>query len=74
MSGERLGIPSVGIMTEEFVSAAELMARVLGATEHRFAIIPHPISSASATELASAAQTAADRCAALLTSVPGDAR
>src|SRR3546814_20360462 len=28
VAGERLGIPSVGVMTTKFVSAAELMARV----------------------------------------------
>ena len=33
-------------MTERFVSAAALMARVLGMPEHRFAVIPHPVSSA----------------------------
>jgi hypothetical protein len=34
-------------MTTRFVSAAELMARVLGYPGYAFAVIPHPISSAS---------------------------
>ncbi len=34
-------------MTSRFVSAAELMARVLGFPGYSFAVIPHPISSAS---------------------------
>ncbi len=34
-------------MTENFVSAAELMGRVLGAPGYQFAIIDHPVSSAS---------------------------
>jgi hypothetical protein len=34
-------------MTTRFVSAAELMARVLGFPAYRFAVIAHPISSAS---------------------------
>lgn len=34
-------------MTTRFVSAAELMARVLGSPEYSFAVIPHPISSAN---------------------------
>lgn len=39
-------------MTQRFVSAAELMARVLGMPGYRFAVIGHPISSASDAELA----------------------
>ena len=34
-------------MTERFVSAAELMARVLGMPGYPFVVIPHPVSSAS---------------------------
>ena len=67
MSGEALGIPSVGIMTEQFVSAAELMRQVLGAGEHPFVTIAHPISSATGEQLAAAARDAARECAALLT-------
>lgn len=47
MIGEKIGKPSVGIMTTKFVSAAELMARVLGADGFPFVVIDHPISSAS---------------------------
>ena len=68
MTAERLGIPAVGIMTEKFVSAAELMARVLGADGQQFVTIPHPISSATAEQLAAAARIAAAQCAAALTS------
>ncbi len=67
MSGERLGVPSVAVMTDRFVSAAELMSSVLGAPGYRFVTVDHPISSASATELAAAARTAAAECVALLT-------
>ena len=66
MSGEILGIPSVSIMTERFVSAAELMAQVLGAPDHRFVVIPHPISSADRDALDEAAAKAAGECAAVL--------
>jgi len=38
-------------MTERFVSAAELMCRVAGMPEYKFAVIGHPISSASDDEL-----------------------
>jgi len=39
-------------MTERFASAAELMCRVLGMPSYRFAVIGHPISSASDAQLA----------------------
>jgi hypothetical protein len=39
-------------MTERFVSAAELMCRVLGMPEYKFVVIGHPISSASDEQLA----------------------
>jgi hypothetical protein len=36
----------MAVMTTRFVSAAELMARVLGFPGYAFAVIAHPISSA----------------------------
>lgn len=48
-------------MTSEFVSAAELMSRVLGAEDHPFIVIDHPVSSASPEQLAERARkTVAD--------------
>ena len=38
-------------MTTRFVSAAELMARVLGMPGCPFAVIPHPVSSADGDAL-----------------------
>jgi hypothetical protein len=64
--GERLGLPSVGIMTSSFVSAADMMARALGAPGYRYVVIDHPISSASLSTLAERAEKAADECAAIL--------
>jgi hypothetical protein len=47
-------------MTDRFVSAAELMARVLGMEGYKFAVISHPVSSASDEDLkAKAAMTIA---------------
>jgi hypothetical protein len=40
-------VPAVGVMTTRFSSAAELMSRVLGVPGFRFAVIDHPISSAT---------------------------
>jgi hypothetical protein len=55
---ERLGLPAAGIMTTKFVSAAELMARVLGADGYPFFAVEHPISSAGSEDLAQRAQKA----------------
>ncbi len=65
--GEQLGLPSAAIMTTEFVSAAELMAMVLGAEGYPFVVIEHPIASASPDQLAERAERAADDCVRLLT-------
>ena len=46
-----LGVPSFGIMTSKFVSAAELMSRALGAENYPFVAVSHPISSATKDEL-----------------------
>jgi hypothetical protein len=64
--GERLGLPSVGIMTSNFVSAAELMARALGADRFPIVVIDHPISSAAPVTLADWAQRAAAESVAVL--------
>ena len=64
--GERLGLPSVGVMTSSFVSAADMMARVLGAEGYRYVVIDHPISSASPEALAERARKAVSEAAAIL--------
>ena len=53
-------------MTTKFVSAAELMARVLGADGYPFAVIEHPISSASDEALAEQARLTVARSLELL--------
>ena len=55
MTAERLGVPALAVMTERFVSAAALMSRVLGMDGYQFAVIPHPISSASDADLSAMA-------------------
>jgi hypothetical protein len=54
-------------MTTQFVSAAQLMSRVLGAEDYPFVVIEHPISSASNETLAERARKAASDSAAILT-------
>jgi len=53
-------------MTSRFVSAAELMARVLGIPGYRFAVIDHPISSASDAQLAEYARATVDQARGML--------
>jgi hypothetical protein len=52
IAAERQGVPAIAVMTEAFVSAAELMCRVAGMPDYRFVVIGHPISSASNEVLA----------------------
>ncbi len=53
-------------MTTKFVSAAELMARVLGANGYPFVTIDHPVSSATLEVLSERAQKAVSEGAAIL--------
>jgi hypothetical protein len=53
-------------MTARFVSAAELMCRVLGMPDYKFAVIGHPISSASQAQLADYARTTIEQARQLL--------
>ncbi len=56
----------MAVMTTRFVSAAELMARVLGFPGYQFAVIAHPISSASNEMLRDMAASAAVQARRLL--------
>jgi len=51
-------VPAVGVMTSAFVDGAELMANACGAPDYPFAVIEHPISSASRRELERRAEAA----------------
>ena len=66
MTAERQGVPAIGVMTERFVSAAELMARALGMPGYEFAVIGHPISSASPEQLADYARRVVEQARRLL--------
>ena len=48
-------------MTERFTSAAEMMCRVLGMPDYRFATIGHPVSSATDQELKARARAAIEQ-------------
>ena len=53
-------------MTERFVSAAEMMSRVLGMPGYAFSTIEHPVSSATDAELAARARAAIEQGCKLL--------
>jgi hypothetical protein len=53
-------------MTTRFVSAAEMMGKVLGLPGYEFAVIDHPVSSASDAELAARAKAALEQGCRLL--------
>ena len=56
----------MGVMTARFASAAEMMRRVLGMPDYPFAVIGHPISSASDEQLAEYARATMTQARALL--------
>jgi hypothetical protein len=60
----------MAVMTSRFVSAAELMARVLGFPGYTFAVIPHPVSSASDDDLREMAATTITQMRRLLLRPP----
>ena len=62
----RLGVPAVAVMTTRFVSAAELMSRVLGMPGYSFAVVDHPLSSATDDGLAAMARATINQMSALL--------
>ena len=59
-------MPALGGMTERFATAAGLMCRVLGMPSYRFAVIGHPISSASDAQLAEYARVTIEQARLLL--------
>jgi hypothetical protein len=53
-------------MTARFVSAAEMMAKVLGMPGYKFVVIGHPISNASDEQLAEYARATVEQARPLL--------
>ena len=53
-------------MTTRFVSSAEMMNRVLGMPDYRFAVIGHPVSSATDDELRDMARAAIEQGRSML--------
>ncbi len=53
---ERRGVPVAAICTDLFVPNARAIAEAHGAPEYPFALVPHPLASATPQELASKAK------------------
>ena len=53
-------------MTSRFAIAAEMMSRVLGMPDYRFATIGHPVSSATDDDLRAMARIAIEQGSSLL--------
>jgi hypothetical protein len=48
---ERRGVPAAAICTEVFVANGKAIAEAHGAPDYPFALVPHPLASATAPEL-----------------------
>jgi hypothetical protein len=55
---ERRGIPAAPICTDRFVPNGQAIAEAHGAPGYPFALVPHPLASASPAELAQEAKEA----------------
>jgi hypothetical protein len=49
---EKAGIPAVPIVTDAFESTAKEMAELWGVPEFRFVMMPHPLGSLNADDIA----------------------
>ena len=66
---EGLGIPSVMVASDQFVVAADVQARALGADPARV-FVPHPIQDRTDDELRALADLVVDRVLATLVAPP----
>ncbi len=66
MAAEHVGTPSIAVMTDAFVSGAMLMASTLGHSGYPFAVIKHPIASATERELLDQARSTIEQASRLL--------
>jgi hypothetical protein len=66
ITAERLGVPALGVMTTSFASAAEMMSRMMGMPDYPFAVIAHPISTASDEALREMARITVEQVRRLL--------
>ena len=63
---EKAGIPTVPIITDEFISTAKEMADLWGVPDFRFVMMPHPLSNLSPAELDRRAEELVSKVVGLL--------
>jgi hypothetical protein len=71
ISFEKRGVPAAVIITEPFVPTADAIAELSGLPGYRYAVIPHPVGSLTAAEVAARAEAIAPRVAELLLGAEG---
>lgn len=67
---ERRGVPACVVVTERFITTADLTAKMAGMPGYKYALIPHPLSRASAEVLKQRAEAIAERVIELLVERP----
>jgi hypothetical protein len=67
---EKRGIPACVVVTERFISTADLTAKMAGMPGYEYALIPHPLSRASADLLKKRADVVLERVIELLVERP----
>ncbi len=63
---EKSGVPTVPVVTDEFISTAKEMADLWGVPEFRFVTMPHPLSNLSPAQLEQRADELVDKVIELL--------
>ncbi|MBI3372520.1 MAG: hypothetical protein HY017_12320 [Betaproteobacteria bacterium] len=71
IEAERLGIPSVAVITERFVRSAEVVGELNGLPGYPFVVIGHPVANDDDAALREKAQAAAREIVPLLTARNG---
>lgn len=66
MEAERLGIPSVAIITDRFVVSAQLVGELNGLPGYPFAVIGHPVANNDDATLRRKAEIAVEEIVPLL--------
>ena len=64
---ERMGIPSVVIVSSEFEALGRAFATTVGVPDYPFVVVPHPVATLADDELRALAAATVDEVAGLLT-------
>ena len=63
---EDQGVPTVTVISREFIRAARAQAEALGAVDYRTVVVPHPIQTLTREEVRALADRAFDEIVARL--------